>query len=68
MSYSEKNFFKNSIAYFRQFYIHKICSKSIETEDEFTKTEINSCYITYDMDFWFIPSDPVCFDKLSHCD
>ena len=26
------------------------------------------CYITYDMDFWFIPRDPVYFDKLSHCD
>ena len=26
------------------------------------------CYITYDMDFRFIPSDPVCFDKLSRCD
>ena len=22
----------------------------------------------YDMDFQFIPSDPVCFDKLSRCD
>ena len=27
-----------------------------------------SCYITYDMDFWFVPSDPVCFDKLSRYD
>ena len=27
-----------------------------------------SCYIIYDMDFRFVPSDPVCFDKLSHCD
>ena len=26
------------------------------------------CYITYDMDFRFIPSDTVCFDKLSRCD
>ena len=26
------------------------------------------CYITYDMDFRFVPSDPVCFDKLSRCD
>ena len=26
------------------------------------------CYITYDMDFQFIPSDPMCFDKLSRCD
>ena len=25
-------------------------------------------YITYDMDFRFVPSDPVGFDKLSHCD
>ena len=23
------------------------------------------CYITYDMDFGFVPSDTVCFDKLS---
>ena len=26
------------------------------------------CYITYAMDFRFVPSDPVCFDKLSRCD
>ena len=25
------------------------------------------CYITYDMDFRFVPSDPVCFDKLTRC-
>ena len=25
------------------------------------------CYITYAMDFQFIPSDPVFFDKLSSC-
>ena len=24
-------------------------------------------YITYDMNFRFVPSDPVCFDKLSRC-
>ena len=27
-----------------------------------------NCNITYDMDFRFVPSDPVCFDKLSYCD
>ena len=26
------------------------------------------CYITYDMDFRFVPSDPECFDKLSRYD
>ena len=26
------------------------------------------CYITYDMDFRFVPSDPACFGKLSHFD
>ena len=26
------------------------------------------CYITYAIDFWFVPSDPLCFDKLLHCD
>ena len=26
------------------------------------------CYITYAMNFRFVPSDPVCFDKLSRCD
>ena len=26
------------------------------------------CYITYDMDFRFVDSDPVRFDKLSRCD
>ena len=26
------------------------------------------CYITYDMDFRFVLSDPVCFDKLSGFD
>ena len=26
---------------------------------------VNMCYITYAIDFRFIPSDPVCFDKLS---
>ena len=30
--------------------------------------EIWGCYITYNMDFQFVPSDPVCFDKLSRCD
>ena len=29
---------------------------------------MNSPILLYDMDFRFIPSDPVCFDKLSHCD
>ena len=24
----------------------------------------NKCYITYDMDFRFVPRDHVCFDKL----
>ena len=28
----------------------------------------NHCYITYDMDFQYVPSDSVCFDKLSRCD
>ena len=36
-----------------------------ETDSEFG---LLLCYITYDMDFRFIPSDPVCFDKLSCCD
>ena len=26
------------------------------------------CYITYDMDFRFVSTDPVCFDKLSRSD
>ena len=26
------------------------------------------CYITYDMDYQFVPSDPVCFGKLSYFD
>ena len=30
--------------------------------------ELEWCYITYDMDIRFIPSNPVCFDKLSGCD
>ena len=31
-------------------------------------TPMNKCYImTVDMDFGFVPGDPVCFDKLSHC-
>ena len=25
-------------------------------------------YITYVMDFWFVPNDPICFEKLSRCD
>ena len=25
-------------------------------------------YITYDMDFQFVPSDHMCFDELSRCD
>ena len=29
---------------------------------------VRVCYITCDMDFQFVPSDPVCFDKLSRCD
>ena len=29
---------------------------------------VSECYITYHMDFRFVPSDPVCFDKLSRCD
>ena len=28
----------------------------------------SQCYITYAMDFPFVSSDPVCFDKLSRCD
>ena len=32
-----------------------------------TEEKIN-CYITYAMDFRFVPSDPVCLDKLSRCD
>ena len=26
------------------------------------------CYITYDMDFRFVPGDTVCFGKMSHFD
>ena len=26
----------------------------------FEKWVTEECYITYDMDFWFVPSDPVC--------
>ena len=32
------------------------------------KKKDKKCYITYDMDFRFVPSDLVFFDKLSHCD
>ena len=32
------------------------------------KDEYGNCYIIYDMDFQFVPCDPVRFDKLSHCD
>ena len=32
------------------------------------KEYLRLCNITYDMDFRFIPSDPMCFDKLSRCD
>ena len=28
----------------------------------------SQCYIKYDMDFRFVPSDSVCFDKLLRCD
>ena len=30
--------------------------------------QLYCCYITYAMDFRFVPSDPVDFDKLSRCD
>ena len=30
--------------------------------------QVYNCYITYDMDFGFVPSDSVCFGKLSHFD
>ena len=30
--------------------------------------DYSKCYIIYDMDFRFVPSDPGCFDKLSRCD
>ena len=29
---------------------------------------LSLCYITYAMDFRFVPNDPVCYDKLSCCD
>ena len=34
----------------------------------YTYIYVYICYITYDMDFRFVPSDPVCFDKLSRGD
>ena len=35
----------------------------------FSQVQIKECYImTVDMDFGFVPGDPVCFDKLSRCD
>ena len=32
------------------------------------KNLVTLFYITYDMDFRFVPNDPVCFEKLSGCD
>ena len=29
---------------------------------------VELCYIAYAMDFRFVPSDPLYFDKLSRCD
>ena len=42
--------------------------KKMSIHRHFEKWDTEECYITYDMDFRFIPCDPVCFDKLSGCD
>ena len=34
----------------------------------FLYIKFSICYITYDVDYRFVPNDPVFFDKLSHCD
>ena len=52
---------------------HKLCDRILHKKyvlkKWLEKTEpIYNCYIAYDMDFWFIPSDPVCFGRLSRCD
>ena len=39
--------------------------KKMSIRGHFEKWDKEECNITYDMDFRFIPSDPVCFDKLS---
>ena len=42
--------------------------KKMSIHGHFEKWDTEEYYITYDMDFRFVPSDPMCFDKLSHCD
>ena len=42
--------------------------KKMSIHGHFEKWHREECYITYDMDFRFVSSDPVCFDRLSHCD
>ena len=48
----------------------EVCGLEGETmlKNKFHLIKFHECYITYDMDFRFVPSDPVCFDKLSGCD
>ena len=44
------------------------CSASLPLQ----VTTLANCYLYYimtvNMNFGFVPSDPVCFDKLSRCD
>ena len=42
--------------------------KKMPMRSYFEKWHREECYITYDMGFRFVPSDPVCFGKLSHFD
>ena len=35
---------------------------------DFLSPAVSFCYIAKNMDFRFVPSDTVCFDKLSHRD
>ena len=47
----------------------RFCSRDSARVIVFVRsTRLSVCYIKYAMDFRFVPSDPVCFDKLSRCD
>ena len=39
--------------------------KKMSIRGNFEKWHTEECYITYYMDFRFVPCDPVCFGKLS---
>ena len=43
-------------------------AKKMSMREHFEKRDTEECFITYDKEIRFVPSDLVCFGKLSRCD